>query len=228
MKKLIILVLFSQWLIGNLAYAQKTKKYNELKVNDEKITHKICVDIIEKKVKEKKENTYYWYSANGIHTSVGGYEGKLLQSEYSALYLDNNLAEKGFFKDGLKDGEWKKWYPNGKLMETVTYKNGQKDGLLKSYAEDGSLKSEENYKKDVLSGSVRTFENNKLVSEKKFKKGVEIVKEEKEKKDNSIYEEKPKKKFSLFKKKDKKETTPDSTQPEKDKPKQEDKKTSKI
>lgn len=67
---------------------------------------------------------YYWYSANGIHITQGGYSGKLLNGLYSEYYLNKNLKEQGFFKKGLKNGDWKSWSNDGILIGTKTWNNG--------------------------------------------------------------------------------------------------------
>jgi MORN repeat protein len=67
---------------------------------------------------------YYWYYADAIHTSQGGYSGKLLNGSYMEYYPDKNLKEQGYFKKGLKDGDWKSWDDSGKIISETNWKNG--------------------------------------------------------------------------------------------------------
>ncbi|HEY9000690.1 MAG TPA: hypothetical protein VIM89_05020 [Mucilaginibacter sp.] len=67
---------------------------------------------------------YYWYSANDIHCTQGGYSGKLLNGTYIEYYPDKNLKEQGSFKKGLKSGVWKKWNNDGTLASVTTWKRG--------------------------------------------------------------------------------------------------------
>ncbi|WP_259071779.1 toxin-antitoxin system YwqK family antitoxin [Mucilaginibacter sp. X4EP1] len=72
----------------------------------------------------KANLVYYWYYANGIHSTQGGFSGKLLDGQYSEFYLSKNLKEQGFFKKGLKQGPWKSWNEDGTLKEQTKWKNG--------------------------------------------------------------------------------------------------------
>lgn len=67
---------------------------------------------------------YYWYEANQIHSTQGGFSGKLLDGQYTEYYLNKNLKEQGSFKKGLKNGAWKSWNEDGTLAVSSTWKNG--------------------------------------------------------------------------------------------------------
>ncbi len=72
----------------------------------------------------KSNLIYYWYYANSIHSTQGGFSGKLLDGQYSEFYPSKNLKEQGFFKKGLKQGVWKSWNEDGTLKEQTKWKNG--------------------------------------------------------------------------------------------------------
>jgi antitoxin component YwqK of YwqJK toxin-antitoxin module len=74
--------------------------------------------------KAKPNLFYYWYSANLIHSTQGGFSGTLLNGQYNEYYLNKNLREQGTFKNGLKDGTWKTWNEDGTLDKAATWKNG--------------------------------------------------------------------------------------------------------
>ena len=67
---------------------------------------------------------YYWYYTNGIHSTQGGFSGKLLDGQFNAYYLNKSLKEQGSFKKGLKNGTWKSWNEDGTLKLTSNWKNG--------------------------------------------------------------------------------------------------------
>jgi antitoxin component YwqK of YwqJK toxin-antitoxin module len=67
---------------------------------------------------------YYWYNANTIHSTQGGFSGTLLNGQYTEYYLNKNLKEQGIFKNGLKNGVWKSWNEDGMLSQTIKWKNG--------------------------------------------------------------------------------------------------------
>ena len=72
----------------------------------------------------KTDRFYFWYSANAVHSSEGGYSGDLLNGLYNEYYLNKNLKAQGVFKKGLKDGVWKSWNADGTLISVTTWKDG--------------------------------------------------------------------------------------------------------
>jgi antitoxin component YwqK of YwqJK toxin-antitoxin module len=124
-----------------------------------------------KKVSVKNDRFYYWYKANDIKTSQGGFEGKLLDGSYTEFYPDKNLKEQGFFKTGLKNGVWKTWHHNGKLASISKWKKGKLNGVFKIFSVDGEILSEGKYKEDKLNGEIITFLDSGKVIVKNYKKG---------------------------------------------------------
>lgn len=123
MKRIIILFLIS---ISGSVYAQKLSDYGIDKVRIIETDKIIEVEIIPFNSKPgiKSDRFYYWYDDNSIHSSQGGYSGKLLNGLYEAYYLNHNLKEQGTFKKGLKDGAWKSWKEDGTLSQAANWKNG--------------------------------------------------------------------------------------------------------
>jgi antitoxin component YwqK of YwqJK toxin-antitoxin module len=73
----------------------------------------------------KSDLFYFWYYAGGIHSTQGGYSGKLLDGSYNEYYLSKTLKQQGTFKKGLKNGSWKSWNEDGTLKEDILWKNGK-------------------------------------------------------------------------------------------------------
>jgi antitoxin component YwqK of YwqJK toxin-antitoxin module len=123
MKKIIVL-LFS--LFSVYVYGQKLPDYGFDKVRISDSTKTVLAEIMPvSSAPAIKSNLYYfWYSANKIHSTQGGYSGKLLNGRYTEYYLNKNLREQGSFKKGLKEGLWKSWNEDGKLMHETYWKNG--------------------------------------------------------------------------------------------------------
>lgn len=96
--------------------------YDQIRVVD--TTQEIRADLLPYKSdpKIKNDRYYFWYLNDKIHSTQGGYNGKLLNGHYIAFYPDKNLKEEGNFKRGLKDGEWKTWNRKGDIT-AVTYWN---------------------------------------------------------------------------------------------------------
>lgn len=68
----------------------------------------------------KSDRIYYWFKGGTIHNSENGISGELLHDVFEKFYLNNQLAEKGEFKKGLKVGLWKTWYANGFQLQLKT------------------------------------------------------------------------------------------------------------
>jgi hypothetical protein len=133
--------------------------------------------------------TYHWYAFNKVIETKGGYDGKLLHGEYSSFYLNSNLKEKGQFRKGLKHGKWISWYDNGSIKDITMWKNGEKNGIYRSFTSNGEPVLEARFADDKIHGKVTSFENGKILSIRKYRKGKEVVK-----KPARVKERKPRKK----------------------------------
>ena len=100
--------------------------------------------------KARPDRYYYWYAANKIHATQGGFSGDLLNGDYHAYYLDKSLKEQGVFKKGLKDGTWKSWNESGSLTGIYTWKNGLRQGAFSLYDNKGKLIQSGYYKDNQL------------------------------------------------------------------------------
>ncbi len=123
MKKILFLLFL---LLSISAAAQKMPDSGFDKVRIAENDKTILAEIIPVNKNPKANPTlyYYWYSANVIHLTQGGFSGKLLNGSYDEFYANNNLKQQGNFKKGLKDGVWKSWDENGTLTQVSTWKNG--------------------------------------------------------------------------------------------------------
>ena len=83
------------------------------------------IKVSNKSVHAKKDLFYAWYQANAIHSTQGGYSGKLLNGLYTEYYQNKNLKEQGTYKNGLKTGSWRDWKEDGTLL----YQHKGKDGV---------------------------------------------------------------------------------------------------
>ena len=113
--------------ISLTAFAQKMpdEGYYKVRITLPDITILAEIDPISTNPATKPDLFYYWYEANAIHSTQGGFSGKLLNGQYNEYYLNKNLKVQGGFKKGLKNGEWKSWNEDGTLAGSSTWKNGQ-------------------------------------------------------------------------------------------------------
>jgi antitoxin component YwqK of YwqJK toxin-antitoxin module len=121
--KLVLISLFC--LISFTASAQKIPGFGFYKVRIALPDKTILAEINPSSNPSVKSNLfYYWYEANVIHNTQGGFSGKLLNGSYIEYYPNKNLKEQGTFKKGLKTGAWKSWNEDGTLAINSIWKNG--------------------------------------------------------------------------------------------------------
>jgi len=124
MKNILFIILISLW---GRAYAQKMPDagFYKVHINENDKTILAGISPVDDDVHVKPDLFYYWYSANAIHSTQGGFSGQLLNGQYSEYYLNKNLKQQGFFKNGLKSGVWKTWNEDGTLKATSTWEKGR-------------------------------------------------------------------------------------------------------
>ena len=167
-------------LFSVLSYSQNALKAGyTVYVNYPECNVKVDVSSISASIAVKEELEYYWYSSNKIFKTKGGYDGKLLNGNYTSFYLSNNLKEKGLFKNGLKNGTWISWLENGLMSEKVTWRKGRMNGEYRRFNAKGELMLKYKYKNGKLNGIQIEYANNKILKETKFKNGEEIIKKDK-------------------------------------------------
>lgn len=120
--------------------------------------------------------TYYWYSSNAVHTTQGGYSGKLLNGSYTEYYLNKNLREQGTFKNGLKTGVWKSWNDQGGLLSFMTWQDGTKSGKFELLDDKGMVKTSGTYRSNLLDGIVKSYVSADSATVVKYKNGKVIAK----------------------------------------------------
>ncbi|WP_131474506.1 hypothetical protein [Flavobacterium sp. KMS] len=131
---------------------------------------------VDKKIKPKKNKTYYWFKGGQIHGAQGGIAGDMLNDRFIKMFHNNQLAEQGKFKNGLRVGIWKTWYSNGVLATTQSWSNGLRSGKYFRYNETGNLVESGNYSSNLKSKKWIDFEKKDTLI---YKKGIVVVKQEK-------------------------------------------------
>lgn len=180
---------------------------------DSEYHYEFHINISNKKIKHKKQSTYFWYKLNKIHSNVGGSHGKVLHGSYLKKEIKSNqLLENGLFKNGLKDGMWKEWYLNGNLNKIENWNKGTLQGKFISFDKDGSPLLKGKYNNGNKNGSWVNYQKGDTIT---YVNGTEKVKKVKDKKaKNSFFRR-------LFHKKEK-----NNSKPKKEKVKKEKKKKS--
>ncbi len=127
-----------------------------------------CYVLVNEETSFDYDKVYYWFKAGEIHNSQSGVGGELLHDRYIKYYRSKQLAEKGLFYYGLKDGVWKTWYENGQLKKMINWSKGKKKGVLVSYDSIGNELEKGKYKNDLKTGK---WINNKKGDTIVYKKG---------------------------------------------------------
>jgi hypothetical protein len=104
------------------------------------------------------QKRYYWYSANDVRSTQGGFSGKLLNGPYSDFYKNKQLKEQGNFTAGLKTGNWRSWSDNGILKEDSRWRKGLQSGPFLKYDNSGRLSSKAKYRNGQLHGKNILYE----------------------------------------------------------------------
>jgi antitoxin component YwqK of YwqJK toxin-antitoxin module len=109
-------------------------------------------------------------NANG--TFIVQFEEKPFSGICQEYHSKDMVAERGHYKDGLRDGTWSYYDENGQLHMESTYMNGVKIGVSR-WSKNGQLVYEATYKEVEPDGSQECFsrswyENGQLESEGTF------------------------------------------------------------
>lgn len=141
--RVLFFLLFTVLLTTFSSLGQKmvTKNYTLMKnirVNDE-FFHFQVEEYDEKEKKfYSKEKFYYWYKSQEIKLTQGGSGGRLLDGVYEHFYANKQLAEKGYFKKGLKHGTWTYWNKEGYILRVERWRNGYPRGRTMIYDGKGN------------------------------------------------------------------------------------------
>jgi hypothetical protein len=136
---------------------------------------------VKRQVFARPDKNYYWYSANHIHNTQGGFSGKLINGMYNDYYSNKNLKEQGRFLNGLKTGVWKTWSPEGRLQLVTEWNGGQQSGRYFRYDQQGVLKENGRYKNGSPDGKTITHITPDSTVTTRYKEGkvVTITKKKK-------------------------------------------------
>lgn len=174
--------------------------------------------LADKKINYKDTLSYHWFKSQKIYETQGSSAGYLLHGSFVKYYPGGQLAEKGVFKFGLRQGEWTSWYPSGHIRSVCYYKHGLLHGKMRFFDEDGKLIETLKYKKGLAKVSRRTAldnpeENNADTDTTRTDEDKKWFKRRKKLEETDTpqeQEEKPKKKWRFGKKS---ENNPTENQP---------------
>ena len=148
-------------------------------------------------IKPKENKMYYWFKGGLIHNAQAGMAGELLQDKFLKMYHNNQLAEQGKFKKGLKVGLWQTWFANGTVETIQKWKNGLQSGEFFRYNESGLIIEKGKFIKGKKHGAwINFIKKDTLV----YKGGAVFIKKVKLSKEEKIRIKEEKLKILLLKK----------------------------
>jgi len=173
MKKILIPLLF----ISGSVFAQKIPDlgFDKIRIAEADKTIQAELKPVNSNPSLEADRFYYWYSGNSIHSTQGGFSGRLLNGQYAEYYLSKNLKEQGAFKKGLKDGIWRSWNDNGTLIQYYTWEKGIKSGKFNLFDDHGGLKQSGSYRNNTLDGRIQTYNGNDQAAVVTYNAGVIIA-----------------------------------------------------
>ncbi|OFX68959.1 MAG: hypothetical protein A2X12_05490 [Bacteroidetes bacterium GWE2_29_8] len=192
-RELIVFIICLTTFYGFVFGQKNNYKKNTVNVSNKEGFAKFSVlEDNKKKIKANVLFNYCWYYKNEIHTTKGGFSGKLLHGEFVSYYNNNSLKQQGTFNYGLKNGQWKEWYNDGQLKFLEKWEKGNLNGECTYYDSLDYNKTQIiEYKNGIKHGVDICKSNDTIISKKKYRKGIEIVKSKKQK---TIKEKKTKEK----------------------------------
>lgn len=84
-----------------------------------------------------RDKFYFWYKAQRVLSTQGASSGQLLNGNFEAFYENKQLAQKGYFRKGLKDGKWMYWRNDGTLISIENWNKGSFSGTTEFFDAKG-------------------------------------------------------------------------------------------
>ncbi|NOQ74878.1 MAG: hypothetical protein GQ574_22885 [Crocinitomix sp.] len=107
------------------------------------------ISTIQKKINYTDTLDYHWYKAQKLHITQGGSAGDLLHGDFQKFHVGGQLAERGEFRYGLKDGEWLTWYESGAVKSKLNYNDGVLKGAFTTYSKEGEITEKGKFRKGL-------------------------------------------------------------------------------
>lgn len=92
--------------------------------------------------------------------------------QWTSVFSDGTVYEKGTYKDGVKSGKEELFYQNGQLQSVVNFEEGKMSGVRTTYFESGRKWSEVPYVNNLREGQALSwYEDGKLHKREQYKEG---------------------------------------------------------
>jgi antitoxin component YwqK of YwqJK toxin-antitoxin module len=112
---------------------------------------------------------YFHKNSSKVMTTEFYKNGKL-NGQKTTFYLNDRIAEKTNYVDGLKEGSKKCYSPEGVLLKTFQYENDTLSGAAAYYDSNGTVSIQGNYKNGKKNGLWKYYKQGKVVREETYPK----------------------------------------------------------
>ena len=97
---------------------------------------------------------------------IGEFKDGRPKGEYSKMYRNGKVREKGTFNDGRQNGTFKTFHENGKVAQEKTFnENGLEEGVQKYYYPNGQVEFEFTKKNGVTTGQATRYTEDGQIKE---------------------------------------------------------------
>ncbi|MDO3645224.1 toxin-antitoxin system YwqK family antitoxin [Mucilaginibacter sp. L3T2-6] len=172
MKKLLLIIIS---FFALTAKAQKMPGYGLYKIHLTDSGKTIVAEINLASEKQANPKLYYhWYTADGLHVTQGGYEGKVLNGAYNEYYLNKSIKMQGTYLRGLQHNTWKSWNAKGFLTSIYTWNKGVLNGEYSLFDGKGRLIEQGYYKNGLLNGVQVSYLAADSIKQVKYENGKPV------------------------------------------------------
>lgn len=165
---LLVFLLLNVFCVRSQSNLEDFSLRRSIKQNDKHLVFFIR-DEDKREIHSFKHNTwYYWFKSQQIISTQGGAGGTLLDGECIGYYSNKQLAEKGIYSKGIKNGLWTYWRSNGSISSEEKWKKGRLTNS-KLFNESGELSEERiEGRNNVIVNkrdSISIYKNGKLIKQ---------------------------------------------------------------
>ncbi len=101
------------------------KRHQRTYYGEDGTRHQFSYLAEKQEVSTHNKRSYAWYDNKIIHTTQGGYSGKLLDGPYYEFHPNRQLKTQGTYKKGLSKGKWYHWSAAGQITSIRSHHKGK-------------------------------------------------------------------------------------------------------
>jgi hypothetical protein len=150
------------------SHYEKSGEYDYIWIEEIKTDNKSVKDSKEKKTLKRNEDLNsdefienmsksFFENLKSENDSTNAHDG-----EFLSYYENGEIKEKGYYKNGEKNGVFFSYTKNGKILNEILYVDGLSEGESKEYYESGQLKEKISYEKGRKNSKTTYYENGNI------------------------------------------------------------------